>query len=86
MSDDHATDDHATDDHAMDKNAMAENAPPEHVDTMPLDQFCQELSHTVRSVELIAVFRAREQMAGRNHDTNDSYKARFALISVSPTL
>jgi hypothetical protein len=45
--------------------------------TVPLDDFCAELSLTVRSPEAIASWRYRELAAGRNHDTEAAYMARF---------
>ncbi len=45
--------------------------------TVPLDEFCADLSRTVRSVEAIAAWRSRELLAGRNHDTPSAYLERF---------
>lgn len=53
--------------------------------SMPLDEFCRELSRTERSVELIAVFAHRERAAGRDHDTATAYRSRFDDTHASPT-
>jgi hypothetical protein len=54
--------------------------------TIPLTEFCTELSRKVRSPELIEVFRFREAKAGRHHDTADAYRARFDNIAASPAV
>ena len=53
--------------------------------TVPLDEFCLDVSRGDSRVELIAVFRFRELAAGRNHDTPDNYASRYAETAGSPT-
>lgn len=53
--------------------------------TMPLDEFCRTVSLTDRRVELLAVFRDRERRAGREHDTEGNYAARWSATETSPT-
>jgi hypothetical protein len=53
--------------------------------TMPLDEFCADISRTDKRVELIAVFRHRELMANRHHDTPAAYADRYAATHDSPT-
>lgn len=63
---------------------MSDDVPVE-TPTMPLDEFCADLSRTDRRVELIAVFAFRERAAGRFHDTVPNYRVRFADTHDSPT-
>ena len=59
--------------------------PVEPAATVPLDEFCQDLSRTDKRVELIAVFVHRERAAGRHHDTPEAYATRYAGTHDSPT-
>ena len=53
--------------------------------TVPLDEFCQDLSRNTTAVELIAVFRFRELQAKRMHDKPAAYQARYAATAEAPT-
>lgn len=53
--------------------------------TVPLDEFCQDASRGDSRVELIAVFRHREMVAGRFHDKPSAYAARYSGTHDSPT-
>ena len=53
--------------------------------TVPLDEFCQDISRTDARVELLAVFAHRERAAGRLHDLPSHYAKRYAATHDSPT-
>lgn len=53
--------------------------------SIPLDEFCQDVSRSDRRVELLAVFAFRERQAGRHHDMATAYAERFAGTHDSPT-
>jgi hypothetical protein len=65
---------------------MSDEAPPAAPEaTVPLDEFCQDLSLVDTRVELIAVFHHRELVAGRNHDTPTAFAKRYAGTHDLPT-
>lgn len=53
-------------------------------DTVPLDEFCSDISRTDRRVELISAFQHIERMAKREHDTPTNYAARFNVVHRIP--
>lgn len=68
---------------------MAENMPHEVIEqngqpTVPLDEFCRDISRGDRRLELISAFQHMERAAGREHDTEANYRARFGVAHLVP--
>lgn len=57
---------------------------PAPVPTVPLDEWCRDISRTDKRVELIAGFHHTERAAGRVGDTAAAFASRYAAFATAP--
>lgn len=52
--------------------------------TIPINEFCAEVSRGKRQVELLAAFAHTERQANRHHDTRTNYRKRLSEMHRAP--